>query len=130
MSKHPNRLVLLLLALTLAVAPMRGILAMPAPASDAGDSPCAGMQHDMQHGDARPAMHHEGDPAESGEPCGTGCNGDCCDNACSGCAHPATALLNSSIATAAAHHPPRKNARITRFSDRTVIPLLRPPASL
>ena len=125
MPQRPNRLMLLIVVLALAMAPLRGTLALPVPAS-ADDTPhCADMQQDH----AMPGMHHMDDTADTGQPCQSGCEGDCCDNACYSCVHPATALLDDSLPAALAHRPPLKITRSSRFFDRTVIPPLRPPAS-
>ena len=125
MSQRPNRLILLLLAITLAVAPLRATLALPAQSSADDMSHCA----DMQHGDAMPGMHHMDDADDKGQQCRSGCNGDCCDNACSSCVHPVTALPGDGLTTTRNHHLSLKQALASRYSDRTVIPPLRPPAS-
>ncbi len=124
-----NKLILILIALALAAAPLRGALALPAPASAEGESHCAGMQGDMQKTSDMHGMHHPPDTTKADQQCKTGCSGDCCDNACSSCVHPATALLDGSLTPASPYHPPLKISLSSRFSDRTVIPLLRPPAS-
>ena len=129
MSQRMNKLILILVALALATAPLRGALALPAPAAAGGESHCASMQDDMQHAIAMPGMHHPDDTAEAGQPCKAGCTGGCCDNACNSCVHPATALLDGDLTTASPDHPPQKITLSIHYSDRTVIPLLRPPAS-
>lgn len=124
-----NKLALLLLAIAIAAAPLRGALALPAPATADGELHCASMQDDMQHTDAMPDMHHPNDTADAPPQCNAGCKGDCCDNACNNCTHPATALLAGSLTATGPHLPPLKITLSSRFSDRTIIPLLRPPAS-
>jgi hypothetical protein len=120
-----HKLILILVALALAAAPLRGTLALPAPATDDEESHCASMQHTA----AMPGMHHPDDTAKDGQPCKAGCTGDCCDNACNSCVHPATALLDGDLTTASPDLPPLKITLSIHYSDRTVIPLLRPPAS-
>jgi hypothetical protein len=120
-----HKLILILVALALAAAPLRGTLAWPAPASGDEESHCASMQHTA----AMPGMHHLDDTAKDGQPCKAGCTGDCCDNACNSCVHPATALLDGDLTSASPNHPPLKNTLSIHYSDRTVIPLLRPPAT-
>jgi hypothetical protein len=126
-----KRLLLLLIALALAVAPLRGALALPSPASAGDDSHCAGMQHAMAHDNAGPVMHHEGDTGTPDRHCQAGCNGDCCDSACNHCAPsaPTTALSGEPPLTGHANDlPPGFNLN-TRYTDRAIIPPLRPPAS-
>lgn len=125
MSQRMHRLILILVALALATAPLRGTLALPAPASTGEESHCASMQHAA----SMPGMHHPDNTSEDGQPCKAGCTGDCCDNACNSCVHPATALLDGDLTTASPDHPPQKITLSIHYSDRTVIPLLRPPAS-
>jgi len=129
MPQRPNKLVLVLIVIAIAAAPLRGALALPAPAAGDVESHCANMQNDMQHTDAMPGMHHQDGTADASRQCKAGCNGDCCDNACSSCVHQATALTDDSLTAANPHFPPLKIFLSSRFSDRTVIPLLRPPAS-
>lgn len=125
MSQRMHKLILILVALALAVAPLRGTLALPAPATADEESHCASMQHTA----AMPDVHHTDDAAKDGQPCKAGCTGDCCDNACNSCVHPATALLDGDLTTASPRHLPLKITLLIHYSDRTVIPLLRPPAS-
>jgi hypothetical protein len=121
-----DKLLLLMVALALAVAPLRGALAFPAEAVDEKmSSHCASMQH----GDAVTPMHHPDDSADSGKSCPDGCSGDCCGMACSSCAPPVSALLDGNAPAAAIQHPPMPAATPIRFTDHTIHPLLRPPAS-
>jgi hypothetical protein len=83
----------------------------------------------MQHGDDTPPMHHADDSAASDKSCPDGCNGDCCGIACSNCAPPVSALLDGNAPEAAILHPSTPAATPIRFSDHTIHPLLRPPAS-
>ena len=127
MPKRLHKLMLLLLVLSLAAMPLRGTLALPADSLPDSESHCAGMQHDVQH--AMPEMPRQDASPDAGHQCQDGCNGDCCDTACNGCVHPATALPGNSIPETLPHQPSLQSARITGFTDRTVIPPLRPPAS-
>ena len=129
MPQRMNKLILVLVALALATAPLRGALALPVPAATDGESHCASMQDAMLHTAAMPGMHHPDDTAETGQPCQAGCKGDCCDNACNSCVHPATALLDGGLTPASPQHPPLKISLSIHYSDHTVIPLLRPPVS-
>lgn len=118
-----NKLGLMLLVIAIAAAPLRSALALPAATSADSETHCASMQ------DAMPGMHHQDDTADAPLQCNAGCKGDCCDNACNSCTHPATALLAGNLAATGPHLPPLKIILSSRFSDRTIIPLLRPPAS-
>jgi hypothetical protein len=131
MSDQKNRLVLLLIALALAVAPLRGTLALPSPASAGDGSHCAGMQQAKAQDDAGPAMHHERHTGNPDRPCQAGCNGDCCDSACNNCAPsaPTTALSGEPAAAGHANGLPPGFSFNTRYTDRAIIPPLRPPAS-
>lgn len=121
-----DKLLLLMVTLALAVAPLRGTLAFPAGAVDEEmSSHCASMQH----GDAMTPTHHPDVSADSGKSCPDGCNGDCCGMACSSCAPPVSALLDGNAPAAAIQHPPMPAATPSRFTDHTIHPLLRPPAS-
>jgi hypothetical protein len=121
-----DKLVLLMVALALAVAPLRGTLAFPA---DAVDEETSSHCASMQHGDAMPPMHHPDDSAASDKSCPDGCNGDCCGMACSSCAPPVSALLDGNAPEAAIQHPPMPAATPIHFTGHTIHPLLRPPAS-
>ena len=121
-----DKLVLLMVALALAVAPLRGTLAAPAEAVDEEmSSHCASMQH----GDDLTQMHHTDDSAASDKSCPDGCNGDCCGIACSSCAPPVSALLDGNAPEAAIPHPPAPAATPIPFTDHTIHTLLGPPAS-
>ena len=121
-----DKLVLLMVALALALAPLRGTLAVPAEAVDEEmSSHCASMQHD----DDMTPMHHPDDSATNDNSCPDGCNGDCCGIACSSCAPPVSALLDGNAPEAAILHPSAPAATPIHFSDHTIHPLLRPPAS-
>jgi uncharacterized protein involved in copper resistance len=124
MSQRPNKLILILVALALAVSPLRSALALPAAASTDSESHCTAMQHTG----AMPGMHHP-DSADAGQPCKAACSGDCCDSACKSTVNPASALLDGSLTPVSPYHPPLKITLSSRFSNRTVMPLLRPPAS-
>jgi hypothetical protein len=124
-----HRLSLFLLALALAVAPLRGTLAM-APLSAA---PSAHHCMQMAHG-----MHTPGHALDStvmptnrdsGHDCNRSCNGACCGGACT-CVHAATTAIPVSLwklpllATATQH-----TALFTGFTQRSLPPPFRPPVT-
>jgi len=117
-----------MIALALAVSPMRGALALPMIA-DADDAPhCAEMQHDLQAADTLADMQIQA--TESGHKCEQGCNGSCCNGACNACVHGASAISDSIFVTPDFHDTPLTALFLVSFPERTVIPPLRPPASL
>ena len=113
-----KKFLLTLLVLALAAAPLRSSWATPeAPAT--ATSHCA--QLEMQHTD-----HGNSDK----ETCETGCSGSCCDASCQGCASTGSAIPNSLVLLSPASSRTHNPASRTAFSGRTLIPLLRPPATL
>jgi hypothetical protein len=130
MRHRTHRLLLILLTLALAVAPLRGAWAAadisPVTASD-GSAHCAQMQHGTpEQADTQTAR--DTIIKDSG-PCTHDCDGSCCDGACNACVHvtPAipdnTILLSGSTAGTPGTTPPQL------FPERPAIPLLHPPAS-
>lgn len=119
MDKRAHKFLLLLLTLALAIAPLRGAWAIAdIPVAEIA-SHCA--QLDMQHQDTGTGAAHD---------CKQGCDGACCDDSCNSCVHVTSGISNSLTLTAAITAPPHDITPPVSFSIRTVIPLLRPPASL
>lgn len=112
-----------MLALALAVAPLRGAWAMPMPTSADSTTHCAQM--DMSTG-----MQQQDDASEAGHACEQDCNDACCDGACNACAHGASTLADTVIITQQLHATPVDEMFMVSFPERTVIPPLRPPAFL
>ena len=119
MGKQTHKLLLLLLTLALAIAPLRGAWAIADIPVAEIESHCA--QLDMQHQDTDTGSAHD---------CKQGCDGACCDDSCNSCVHVSTGISNSLTLTAAKTAPPHDITLPVNFSVRTIIPLLRPPASL
>jgi hypothetical protein len=121
MDSRMQKLLLVILALALAASPLRGAWAMPdIPATDS-ETHCAQMQHSMQDDVTMGAS----DPD-----CKQGCDGSCCDDSCSACV-PGTSAISGTLTLAAEVTAAQHNKIIpAAFSGRTVIPPLRPPASL
>ena len=78
-----QKLLLVLITLALAIAPLRGAWALPdIPAVD-NESHCAQMQHAIPDIVSMVSMSHDND---AGAPdCKQDCNGSCCDDTCSTC---------------------------------------------
>lgn len=129
MHRRTHKLLLILLTLALAVAPLRGAWAVPdtSPAT-ATDSSTHCEQ--MQHGKASDTGMHAGhDTAiESSGPCSQDCSGSCCDGACSACVH-ATPAIPGTITVLSGTTASTLNTTFSQvFPERPAIPLLHPPA--
>lgn len=119
---------LLLLALALAVAPLRGAWTMPVSAGDESTPHCAQM--DMPGTGMPTGMQQHDDAGETTHACEQGCGGDCCDGACNVCSHGTTTLADTVISTQQKHPVPTDRMFLVSFPERTLIPPLRPPAFL
>jgi hypothetical protein len=119
MHTRTHNWLLIIIALALAVAPLRGAWSMPVPAETEKPSHCAQM--DMQQPDTANVSGHIGDQD---------CDGSCCDGACNACAHAASAISDAIIITPEFHDTSRDERFRVSFPERTVVPPLRPPASL
>jgi hypothetical protein len=126
MSKHSNKLLLALTIFALVITPMRGAWALAAPADTDTAPHCAEMDmpDHAQHPDTAAETGHQD------HQCNTGCNGDCCDGSCNACAHSVVSLLNTVVVPQNLHGTSRYASSPANFPHRTVIPPLRPPASL
>ncbi|MDX1697981.1 MAG: hypothetical protein R3308_06805 [Thiohalobacterales bacterium] len=125
MRTKTDKLLLVLMILALAVTPLRGASAFaPADSSEPASKPhCASM-------DMPAAEQHVEVTDEGGHPCKYGCNGDCCDDSCTTCALSPVSLLNSVALAPAMNGMSLAVPVAAAFPHRTVIPPLRPPASL
>ena len=119
MDKQPHTLLLLLLTLALAIAPLRGAWAVAEMPVVEVESHCA--QLDMQLQDSGSGSAHD---------CKQGCDGACCDTGCDSCVHVTSAISNTLTLAPAVTGPPLTLNIPTNFTVRTIIPLLRPPSSL
>ena len=128
MHTQTHKWFLVMIALALAVAPLRGAWATSMPGNADTTPHCAQM--DMQIADTLAGMQQQDSAAETGQPCEQDCNGACCDGACNACAHGASTLSDTGIITPELHDTPLNEMFLVSFPERTVIPLLRPPASL
>lgn len=128
MYTRPHKLFLILLALALAVAPLRGAWAISVPDATESTSHCAQM--DMPTAGTPADMQQQDSATETGHSCEQGCTGACCDAACNACVHATSALSDTVIISLELHATPRDTMFPAAFPKRTVIPPLRPPASL
>ena len=114
-----QKLLLLFLTLALAIAPLRGALAIVDIPVTMSESHCA--QADIQHQDTGASSTHDSKQE---------CDGACCDDSCNNCVHVTSGISKTLTLAAAVTGPPHAITIPVSFSVRTVIPLLRPPASL
>lgn len=120
---------LLLVAIALALAPLRAALTMPVTNAAESATHCTHMQTGM-HAMAHTAGRHSVTPGHSSHGCDKDCKGLCCDGACGHCVHAAVALP-----VTLAGGLPRCNrylnaAEAPRYIGRTLYPPLRPPIAL
>ena len=139
MNRRIHRFLLVIVALALAVSPLRGALAVPQMAAADDATHCVQMQDGMQLPDHRDGMQatnagnsdsDNSDHGNSDQGCDQDCGGNCCDGACNACAHGALALLNTVTVSTDTHANPLKITLPYTFSGRTVHPPFRPPISL
>jgi len=123
-----HKLLLVLITLSVALAPLRGAWALPEAGTASTESHCAGMQHDMQQ-----MQHHADHDGTDSEPhvCKAGCNGSCCKQGCSICLHLTTAAIPASLVilrniTVYEQHQTGADG----FPERHLKPPLRPPLAL
>lgn len=128
MHTRPHKWFLILLALALAVAPLRGAWAISIPVATESTAPC--HQMDMPAADTLADMQQQDSATETGHSCEQDCTGACCDAACNACVHATSALSDTVIISLELHATPRDTMFRAAFPKRTVIPPLRPPASL
>ena len=119
MNRRSHNLLLVMLVLALAVAPLRGALALSTQSDMDSDVHCAGMQQDMH---ATPAL------AAGDQGCKQECDCNCCDSACGICAAGGTALTGTE--TAAGGFAGAIPAAIvsSTFPVRNLSPPFRPPS--
>lgn len=121
-----HKLLLILVTLAVAFAPLRGTLALPVAAAPAAEDHCAGMQHDPSQ--LQQLAQQDGQADGGHHDCQSGCNGSCCDQDCSTCLHHATVGLPASVF--ALRDAPARSYAVPvadSFPERPPTPLLRPP---
>lgn len=130
MHKRPNRLVLVLMALALMASPLRSTWAMPAQDTADTGSHCAQMQADSQSADTHHPLSSNDTESKPDNNCNGCCDGDCINMDCNACAHAATAISGIHAALPVVPVSTASTLVVHNYSERTVIPPLRPPASL
>ena len=129
MNSWTRKFLLVIVGLALVVSPLRGALALPVSAAADDMAHCAQMQNGM-HSPDHVAEIQDSTADNSVHVCDQGCAGDCCDGACSTCAHGSIALLTSIATILGIHDGPLGTAVSHSVSGRTVYPPFRPPISL
>ncbi len=125
MRRRLHTLLLILVTLSVALAPLRGAWALPDDAgTTATESHCADMQQ-MNH-DADPSGKTDSQPHK----CKSGCNGSCCDQGCTACLHATAAIPVSVIILRDSPAPTHSLPLAGSFPERHLKPPLRPPLAL
>ncbi len=130
MSTCMHKYLLIMVALSLAAAPLRATWAMPADTIADSAPHCAQMQDTTQSNDSSNARHTHDVDTVMGEADDECCNDDCYDIGCNTCAHGATAAPNMFTVMKDVPASPLNTTVVYRYSKRSVIPPLRPPTSL
>jgi hypothetical protein len=130
MSKQANRLVLVLLALALLVSPLRSTWAMSTQDTADSGSHCAQMQDNTPSADTHHPLSANDADSDPDKTCNGCCDVDCINMDCNACAHAASAIADILTVLTATPVAPASTLFAHNYSERTVIPLLRPPASL
>jgi hypothetical protein len=120
-----HRLSIYLLAIALAVAPLRGALALVAVPATAAAHDCPHLQYD-----AHPWQHTADGSGtqDGGHGCSRDCGGACCGNACT-CAQAAPGISASLRSASFTPEATRHTAVFPGFSQRSLPPPFRPPVS-
>jgi hypothetical protein len=128
MTTRLRTVLLLIITLALAFAPLRGALAQPATASSDTESHCAGMMHDMPAADSTPQQATTADnPAED---CCHQCDGSCADSNCADCVHSSIAIANSMAINPERHNTAPIASLLVSFPHGNFSPPYRPPVSI
>lgn len=130
MDKRIQTLLLVLIALALAVLPLRGAWSIvDFPATDT-ESHCAQMQHAIEDTGSMAGMQHPESDTGGTLDCEQGCDGSCCDDACNTCVPGTSAISSTLTLSPEVTGQPHNEVISAAFYGQIVIPPLRPPASL
>jgi len=125
MRRRLHKLLLILVTLSVAFAPLRGAWALPDAGTADTESHCADMQQ-MNH-DADPGGKSDSEPHK----CKSGCNGSCCKQGCGICLHHANAVIPASLIVLCDTPVPEHGQTVAdTFPERHLKPPLRPPLAL
>lgn len=125
MRRRLHKLLLVLVTLSVAFAPLRGAWALQDSGTPDTESHCAGMQQDMQQ------MHHHPGPDGMSDSkshnCRSGCSGSCCGHGCSACLHATAVIPVSLVILRDTSDHEHGLAASDSFPERHLKPPLRPP---
>jgi len=129
MTTRLRTLLLLIITLALAFAPLRGALALPAVASTDTESHCAEMMHGMPAADSS-TQQQATTPDNPAEDCCHQCDGSCADGNCADCVHSGIAIANSIVINPDSHNTAQTSSLLVRFPPGNFSPPYRPPVSI
>jgi hypothetical protein len=123
-----HRLSLYLLALALAVTPLRGTLAQARLSAAHSEHHCTQMSQSMHSPGNTVESHAMPGSRDSDHDCTRGCNGTCCGSACT-CVHAAAAIPASPWVLPLLTTTARHTALFPDFTQRSLSPPFRPPVT-
>ncbi len=127
MNTRAQKILLFVVALALAISPLRGVLAMTATDAAGTEAHCAQMQDDAHAGHAMADMQDGAAPGHGGA---HDCDGECCNDACNSCTHGSIALSTAVVIASETLHTELLHGIPDSFPGRSIHPLFRPPISL
>ena len=135
MTNHLRKLLLLIITLALAFAPLRGALAQPATASSDTEPHCAGMMHSLPAADSSTQQSNAATSRLSGqrnqaEDCCQQCDGSCADSNCTDCVHSSIAIANSIAINPELHNTAPASPLLVSCPPGNFSPPYRPPVSI
>lgn len=131
MSTYIHKFLLVMVALSLAAAPLRATWAMPASVNTDTAAHCEQIHIDAQATDLSTAGHMQEASSIMDKSYGGCCGDDNCNNMdCNACAHGVTAITSRLTVLQDAPAPLLNALLVHSNSKRSVAPLLRPPTSL
>ena len=121
---------LITLTFALAVAPLRGALAIATPATADTEPDCAEMTHAMPSADSTTIHHHDSAQTGKTDDCCQDCDGTCGDSNCVDCVNASTAILNTDSLLPEYHSTTQTLPVVVSFPPGNFSPPFRPPVSL
>ena len=121
---------LITLTFALAVAPLRGALAIATPATADTEPDCAEMTHAMPSADSTTIHHHDSAQTGKTDDCCQDCDGTCGDSNCIDCVNATTAILDNLPVLPDSHGTPQTMPLLLSFPPGNFSPPFRPPVTL
>jgi len=129
MTTRLRTLLLLIITLALAFAPLRGALALPAVASSDTESHCTEMMHNMPAADSS-TQQQAATPDNPTEDCCQQCDGSCAGSNCTDCVHSSVGIANSIDINPELHNTAPASPLLASFPPGNFSPPYRPPVSI